>query len=271
MIGVDLDGTLLNSDHIVTPFTEQAVREAIAQGVLFTVATGKTYSSTPDLARQFDIQIPIICGNGTVVYRPDGTVLFEDPIPRELAIEAVRMARAAGVWPVVYAGRGLLASAWDANVEELVAHHEPVPEIIPDLERALATDHTPAKLVLMHQDRQTLVDFQEQLEATFAGRAQVMRSGLASVVELLPLGVTKGTALAFVLDHLGLSALETMALGDSFNDLDMIRRAGIGVAMGNAPPPVRAGADYVTGTNDEDGVGHAIRRFVLDARSVGAR
>jgi Cof subfamily protein (haloacid dehalogenase superfamily) len=271
LIAADLDGTLLNSEHQVTPLTEKAIREAISRGVLFTLATGKTFPSTQQLIRQFDIRIPVICGNGTLVHAPDGTILYENPIPRDCAIEAVHMARAAGVTPVVYAGPGLLATTWDANIDVLVEHHEPPPLIIPNLEAALENDHTPHKLILIKEgDPEAVSAFQIELKNVFAGRAQVLRSGLVSVVELLPLGVTKGTALAFILDYLDVPAQDTICFGDNCNDLDMIRRAGIGVAMGHAPEEVRDGADYVTGTNDEDGVGHAIHKFVLTPRTAGA-
>jgi len=268
LIVADLDGTLLNSEHVVSPFTERAVREAMQRGVLFTVATGKTFPSTVDVIRQFDIRIPVICANGVQVFEPDGTLLHADPIQRDYAIEAVRVGRAAGFTPVVYTERGLLSTALDENVQELLAHHEPVPEIIPDLEAALADARTAYKLVLMQRDLAAVADFQTYLEEVFRGRAQVVRSGLASLIEVMPLGVTKGTALSFILEHLGIAPEETICFGDNCNDLDMIRRAGIGVAMGHSPEDLRRNADYVTGTNDEDGVGHALYKFVLSADGI---
>ncbi|MBN1678801.1 MAG: HAD family phosphatase [Anaerolineae bacterium] len=271
LIVADLDGTLLDSEHKLTPLTEQAVHAALARGVRFTVATGKTFPSTREHIRQFNITIPVICANGTLVHAADGTILHEEPIPREYAIEAVRMAQAAGLKPVVYAGHDLLATEMDANVAEIVAHHEPVPEIVPDIEAALRDHYKPHKLILMSQDLDAVTAFQVRLANVFEGRAQVLRSGLASVVELLPCGVTKGTALAFILEYLDIPAQQTMCLGDNFNDLDMIQRAGIGVAMSHAPEAVRAGANFVTTTNDEDGVGRAIQRFILAGNNVETR
>ncbi len=268
LIVADLDGTLLNSDHVVTPVTEQAIREAMAQGILFTVATGKTFPSTVDLIDQFDIQIPLICGNGTQVFMPDGTPLHEAPIPLDYALEALRLAYEAGFTAIAYTRTGLVAERWDANVQELVDHHEPVPAMVPDLEAALKNDHKPYKLVLMNRDPGRVPEFQHHLEDVFKGRAHVLRSGLESLVEVLPPAVSKGTALAFMLDYLGIAAEATICFGDNCNDLDMIRQAGIGVAMGHSPEAVRQGADYVTGTNDEDGVAHAIRELVLSPRAV---
>lgn len=271
LIAADLDGTLLNSEHQVSPFTEQALRAAMAQGVLFTAATGKSFPSTAHLRQQFDMQVPIICGNGTLVHAPDGSILHEALVPRACAIEAIGLARAAGLTSVVTAGTELLATTWDSGVEVLVAHFEPVPRVIPDLEKALQQNYRPHKVIFVKEgDPETVAEFSATLGKVFAGRAQVLRSGLASLVELLPLDVTKGTALTFVLDYLGIPAQQAIAFGDNCNDLDMIRRAGIGVAMGHAPDAVRRHADYITGTNDEDGVGHAIHKFVLASQPVNS-
>jgi Cof subfamily protein (haloacid dehalogenase superfamily) len=120
----------------------------------------------------------------------------------------------------------------------------------------------------MNLDPQRVNQFQIELEHTLAGRAQVIRSGLITLMEIMPVGVTKGTALAYILDYLGITPRETMCFGDNCNDLDMIQMAGIGVAMGHSPEAVRMGADYVTSSHDEDGVAHAIVKFVLSTNTV---
>lgn len=271
LIVADLDGTLLDSAHQIGPLTDQAVQAAIDQGVLFSVATGKTYPSTVDVIRRYDIRIPVISNNGTVLNAPDGTVLWEDPIPLDLALESIRLARKAGILPIVYAGPDLIAAPLNGDLEAihrnariLMDHYEPPPRIVDDLERALQTDYHPHKIIFMKsEDLDAVARFQTMLEREFAGRADVMRSGLDALFEILPLGVSKANALDVLLARLGIAPDETMTLGDNSNDLAMIRLAGIGVAMGHAPEHVRAGADFVTGTNDEDGAGHAIRKFVL--------
>lgn len=263
LIVTDLDGTLLNSAHEVSPRTEAAIRAAQAQGVAFTVATGKTFPSTTALIERFDIRLPVICGNGTSIHDPAGDVIHEDPIPLDLAVEAVRFATEHGMTPVVYIEAGLVAQGWDANIEELVAHHEPAPVIAPDLVAALRNSHQPHKIILMNQNLAKVAAFQHALEERFAGQGQVLRSGLASVIELLPRGVSKATALRLILDRSGYGADETICFGDNCNDLAMIQMAEIGVAMGNSPAEVRDGADYVTASNDEDGVALALERFVL--------
>lgn len=266
LIVTDLDGTLLNSSHEVSPRTEAAIRAAQARGVAFTVATGKTFPSTVALIERFGIRLPVICGNGTSVHAVTGEVLYEDPIPLDLAVEAVTFAAEHDMTPVVYIEAGLVAPVWDANVDELVEHHEPAPEIVSDLVAALRNSHRPHKIIMMNQDLEKVSAFQDSLEERFAGRGQVLRSGLASVVELLPCHVSKATALRVILDRTGYAADETMTFGDNCNDLAMIQMAGFGVAMGNSPPDVQDGADFITRSNDEDGVALAVERFILAAQ-----
>lgn len=268
LIVADLDGTLLNSEHVVSPFTEHVIREAIAHGVLFTVATGKTFPSTREITTSFGIKIPVICGNGTQVFLPDGTPVYENPIPLELALDAIHMTASRGFTPIVYTAMGLLAPGYNANVQELIDHHEPIPDYTPDIARVLYDGQKPYKLVLMSQDWPALDQFQSELERHFEGRAQILRSGLESVLEVLPLNASKGNALKVILGRLNIMPEEIMCLGDNCNDVDMIRLAGIGVAMGHAPQDVRDAANYVTGTNDEDGVGHAIKKFVLETVEI---
>jgi Cof subfamily protein (haloacid dehalogenase superfamily) len=270
----DLDGTLLNSAHQITPMTEDAVRQAMARGVMFTVATGKTYPSTTELIDRLGITLPVICSNGVLVHAPDGTILKRHPIPRDYALEAMRLADAAGLVTVIYSGANLICREYDHNLAELVEHGEPEPVLIQDLHGAVRADIEPDKIIFMNgHDLEGVIRFQALLEERFAGRAQAMRSGLDSLVELMPLGVSKGTALDTILDVAGVTTDETMCLGDNCNDLAMLRRAGIGVAMANAPDDVRAGASYVARSNDDDGVGHAIHKFVLnnahEARRTG--
>jgi Cof subfamily protein (haloacid dehalogenase superfamily) len=270
LIVADLDGTLLNSNHEVAPFTDKALRDALARGVRFTVATGKTFPSTQRWIDQYGIEIPVICGNGTIVHAPDGSVLHDEPLQLEYAIEGIRLAQQAGLTPVIYSGPGIITTEYNASVQVLVDHHEPAPLVVADLEATLNDEHHCDKIVFINEfDLPGVAAFQKVLESVFAGRAQVLRTGLISVVEMMPLGVTKGTAMSFILDYLNIPAANVMAFGDNCNDLDMIRRAGIGVAMGHAPEAVRHGADYVTRTNNEDGVGHAIQKFVLQSNTVG--
>lgn len=279
LLVADLDGTLLNSQHRLTPRTDRALRQAIEGGVKFTVATGKTFPSTLHLIERYGITLPVITNNGTIVFNPDGSVMWEDPIPLDLALESLHMARKAGLLPIIYAGAEIVTAPLNGNhdvitenVRILMEHYEPEPRIVDDLERVMGAEFKPQKIIFMKaDDLDAVAEFQTALEARFKGRADVMRSGLDMLVEMLPHGVSKATALRVILDKTGIAPEETMTFGDNCNDLEMIRMAGIGVAMGHAPEAVRHGADYITTTNDEDGVGRAIEKFVLAPRIAQSR
>src|SRR5438552_3098682 len=111
------------------------------------------------------------------------------------------------------------------------------------------------------------VAFGRRLNPTSAGRLPISINAVFSedtFLEILPQGSSKGAALEFVAQHLGIPLSEIIAVGDNLNDLEMIRTAGLGVAMGNAPPELRAQAGYVTSTNDEGGLAEVIERFILN-------
>lgn len=268
LIVADLDGTLLNSAHVLSPRTIEVVRRAMANGARFTVATGKTFPAVRLPIETFDIRLPVICHNGTAIYAPDGALLHAQPIDRALAMDAVQMALDNDMTAVVYVDHGLISHVWDANTDEIIAHHEPEPAIVDDIVEALRANYRPYKLVLMNQDEARVIAFMQKLQAAYGERALVLRTGLASVVEVLPPGVSKGTALDYILNQIGLHAHDVLCLGDSFNDIEMMQRARIGVAMANAPLAVRESADYVTASNDEDGVALAIERFVLQSETA---
>lgn len=103
---------------------------------------------------------------------------------------------------------------------------------------------------------------EELMQQEFAGKLSIYRSA-PFFIETMPLGVEKAASLNTLLQTLGLTPAELMACGDGWNDLPMIKFAGLGVAMGNAVPPVKAAAGFVSTDNDHDGVGVAVERFIL--------
>lgn len=106
-----------------------------------------------------------------------------------------------------------------------------------------------------------------QVESLFAGRAS-LTTAIPGMLEVLPLGASKGEGVSWLLDRLGVDPAACLALGDGENDVEMLQLCGLGVAMGNAGPPALAVADAVTATNNEDGVARAVERFVLAPRGL---
>jgi hydroxymethylpyrimidine pyrophosphatase-like HAD family hydrolase len=117
--------------------------------------------------------------------------------------------------------------------------------------------------------KEVILPLVEQLETRLAGLVSIVRSGSEQNwgIEIYVPGISKQVGIAYVADHLGVKQEETMAIGDHLNDIEMLRWAGIGVAMGRSLPEVQAAADYVTASYQQDGVARAVERFVLHASS----
>jgi Cof subfamily protein (haloacid dehalogenase superfamily) len=162
----------------------------------------------------------------------------------------------------MYSGARLLTRAVTDNVVAATKnYHEPVPEAVGSLVNYVA-DMPINKIIAIGQPA-GITALRWQLTQIIRGEAQVIQAGLATMLEIVPNGSGKGPALAELLKKLNISPDEVMALGDAENDIEMIRMAGIGVAMGNASQAVKDAADFVTGTNDEHGVAQAVEKYIL--------
>lgn len=235
LIGLDLDGTVFDSQKRISPRTRSAIAAACARGVAVLPATGRPRAGLPDAF----VQIPgvryAITSNGGAVYDlAGGRCMAVDPLPKEDALWAlVRGRELGGLIDVYVEGRAYTGAA---TFEALVA-----------LTMLFTNEALRDTAFRVYQD---------------SGRFEVT-SSIPNNLELNGKGVDKGKALLTLAGLLGLDRSQVMACGDSINDLAMLRAAGLGVAMGNAAPEIAAAADVRTACNDEDGVAKAIEWYVL--------
>lgn len=261
-IAVDLDGTLLNSDHKISPRTVRVLKQAMAQGVQVILATGKTSTSREKPVRQLGLNTPGVYSQGLVLVDADGSVRFERTMDPAAARAVIAFAEAhdCDLIAVVASGTRILANRAGALVDFVIAHHEPTPDIVGPLSR-LPADTRINKLVLL-TDPARIPALRTALAAQLNGSAELVRS-MPQLLEALPAGASKGDGLRRLLESMGIDPRDVMALGDADNDLEMLTMVGLGVAMGNGNDRVKAAADFVTASNDEDGVAAAVERFVL--------
>ena len=164
---------------------------------------------------------------------------------------------------VAYSGNRILVRAKNADVMRLSdVYDEPVPEAVGAIQDIL--DETPINklLAITCGEVERINVLRGQLSGQINGQAQLVQA-LSDALEILPLGTSKGAALADVLQQMDIDPGDVLAIGDGENDLVTLSLAGIGVAMGNATPKLKEVADFVVGSNDDDGVAEAIERFVL--------
>ncbi|NLI92957.1 MAG: HAD family phosphatase [Peptococcaceae bacterium] len=261
LIAMDLDDTVLRDDLTVSKRTLQAINQARAKGVLVTVATGRMPLSCQRFIDVLDIRIPVIMCHGAIIKDMNsGEIIFRKVIDKETASEAIRIMQAEGMHCQIYLQDKVYTNQlnkWSQTWKKLST----VQSEEADLLAVLKQGESAEKIVSI--DEESLISHKYQTyQSQFEGKIHFTVSK-PNFLEMLDAGVNKGAALAFLAEMHGIKREEVLAIGDSLNDLEMIRYAGIGVAMGNARPELKKEADYVTGTNDQDGAAEAIEKFVL--------
>ena len=279
----DLDGTLLSSAGLVTPNTRDALRAAQAAGIAVYIATGKArpgamaalaasgLSLMGDAEAASSVLAPPICHistpgvflNGVLVYARKGALAFQRQLPFDAVEDALNLAAEAGVAAAAFTGDHCFALAPSPLLDALhTRYYEPLAEVLAGM-HALRAGPPPVK-ILLYASRPELIDqLRPRAEALLAGRAHIVQA-VPDMLEVLPLGASKGIGAKRLLDALGVAPGRTAAIGDGENDLDMLRGVGLGLAMANAVPSTRAAAAHVLSrSNDEDGVAEAIERYLL--------
>lgn len=270
MIGLDLDGTLLDSNKVFTEYSRKIIGEAIKRGIIVLPATGRPVTGIPKEILEFPGIRYVLSSNGArVVDMKTGKVLYERLIPYEAGKKLMELlGRFDAILEIYYDGIGY------TNVEDLKRVEQYMPSApmvqyirntrrpVEDVWEMYLREHRPTDKI-----QALFADMDERAAAFAAVREELPEiqacGALSNNLEANGKGAEKGIALLKLGEILGIPAENIMACGDGSNDIAMIRDAGFGVAMDNAIDEVKAAADYVTLSNDEDGVARAIERYVL--------
>lgn len=265
IIAMDLDGTLVKGQQGVTHRVRQAIEAARDAGIEITIATGRMFRSARRFANELRVTLPIICYQGSLVRDPvSGTTYQHHVLPTGPAQAAVEFARQRGLHVNAYIDDELYMEA-DTREGRFYAASSNVPiTFVDDLTAAVTAGST--KLVFVMDENRVLEAIAE-MDGRFGSAVQATRSH-PRFAEIVRRDVNKGRALARVAAVADVSLDQTMGIGDNLNDLDLVRSAGIGVAMGDGDPRVLAAADWITGSYEDDGVAQAIERL-LHGRARG--
>lgn len=268
LIALDVDDTILTRELFLPQATRTAIAQAQEAGVVVTLATGRMFASVKPHAESLKIQAPLITYNGALVKTLAGQVVAQQLIPKAGVIELAEMAQEEGLTLNVYVDDELHVERFN----EAVAFYLTIAKVEPHVEgdlvayaKRLPDDGGALKGLLVvepDQAKHLLPKMQER----YRGRFEVVMSH-ERFIEFMAPDISKGRALAALCSAYGISREHVMAAGDNFNDITMLQYAGLGVAVSNAPEPVRQAADVVVGTAAEAGIADAIQRFVLGACS----
>jgi Cof subfamily protein (haloacid dehalogenase superfamily) len=273
LLALDIDGTLLSSDKGISLRTRLAVAAARARGVHLVLVTGRRYPAARRVAAELGSDIPLVLHNGALIFE-GGEVVRCRPLPCPVAARAVAVGRDQGADAVVHAGQqgeGRLLVERVSPGNALLAYYleksHPDVATVEDLLQSLEASEDPLQ-VMFGGSGAAMDALFPKLAAGLRGAARLERTTYprqgVGIIDVLNPGVGKAEALAFLQRRWELTPGETLAIGDNWNDHEMLERAGLGLVMGNADPEMLALGLPVLPTNDEDGVAVAVERYILE-------
>jgi len=256
----DVDGTLVRQDKSLSPQVVAAVHRLRAAGVSFTLISARPVSGVMPLVAALDIDVPLAAINGGILFRPDKSVIAEHSIERAVVEGVFALAEGSAVDRWVFAGGQWFASSG----EGVHVEHERIASNQAPVIRADFADlyDRADKVTFVSDDRALLKALADKAVSAFGDRATIGQSQVY-YLDVTDVAANKGDGVAALAQMLGVDLADTLVLGDMDNDIAMFDRAGLSVAMGQAPDAVKVRADWVSSSNEEDGVAHAIDAFIL--------
>ncbi|WP_057912883.1 Cof-type HAD-IIB family hydrolase [Peribacillus muralis] len=238
LVALDMDGTLLNRAGEISEENRKAIKEAEDQGAFVVLSTGRSYATCSDFAKSMSLRSYLITVNGSEIYDNQGKLVERNIVDTESIQWMWELSQKHGT------------HFWAIACDKI--YRAEMPERINDSEWL--------KFGFDTEDEATRQIIMDELVAR--GNLEISNSSPTNI-EVNAFGVNKAKAIELVCSLLNITMDQVMAVGDSLNDLAMISEAKMGVAMGNAQTVVKEKADWVTATNEEDGVAKAIRKWVL--------
>ena len=257
----DLDGTMLPDGNVVSAENIAAVRRAVEAGVMVTIATGRMFEAALPVARALGVDVPIISYNGGLIKSPSGRVYEEHTVDSALAHNIIAFCKERGWYIQSYSG-GVLRYVEACDESHFYENSQKLTGEAVGWDGLFAHTEGNCKLLLVTKELSVTLARAEAVLAAFGERVDVTRSA-DCLIEIVPKGVSKASALMSLAAKLGIAIEETMAIGDAYNDLPMLKAAGKSIAMGNAFPAVKEVTDYETLTCTENGLAAAIYHYVL--------
>jgi hypothetical protein len=267
LIALDIDGTLVGEDQIIGDRTMAAVAEATRRGIAVSLVTGRMATSAVPFAEALGLSGPLVAQQGAMVRampapgsRRPGRLLYHRPLTPRVTLDIVRWCLDRELIPHFNHLEWMIVGASEERMEEYRHFVGDRLRIVPDVIVRAARPVT--KVVAIGEGNHSL-DVLDEGRARFAGRAEVTLSH-PRFLEFLAPGVSKGLGVRWLARRLGIPLAQCLAIGDQYNDLEMIVEVGHGVAMPSAPAAVQAAARFVAPAVAEEGAAQMIERIAFD-------
>ncbi|WMM25787.1 Cof-type HAD-IIB family hydrolase [Tissierella sp. MB52-C2] len=266
LVAIDMDGTLLNSDNQISERTRVAIEKAKEKGAHIVISTGRVLKSALYYSETLKLRNPIIACNGAIIVDESANVIYKKPIEKSLIKTIIDIAKHKNIYYHFYDESRFYSHV---RVEEILKFYNEGSEkstidmeVFEDIEEIIRNkDLNVYKFIFIDDNKDNLQSLRLELD-------KIDNIGTSSSwinnIEAMGYNVSKGEAVKELCTRINIKPEEVIAIGDSENDLSMIRFAGLGVAMGNGDEIIKKEADYITDTNDEDGVAKIIEKFILE-------
>lgn len=288
MIASDMDGTLLNQNREISNENVTAIKSAQAKGIIFVTATGRSYNEALRPLQKAGITCPIICANGAEIRTENGEVISSNPLMYATYELLSKLLSGLDLYFELYTNRGTYTDNPERAVSVIV---DVLKSSDPDQNERRALEKaeqrlTNGQVILTDNYQDILAEKGTEIHKLLVfsmddHKLEIAKNELLSIrelavsssadhnIEITAASAQKGLALQKFAQQRGISMQNVMAIGDNYNDLSMLKMAGVGVAMGNAEEEIKNSCRFVTKTNEEHGVAHAIQTFRFDASQAG--
>lgn len=262
MIAIDLDGTLLKKDKTISLANMRALLDAMKAGVRICISTGRAWPGAKAFVRQIGCNAPVITSNGAMLIdSSDESIMYECTLAPEVARTVYDIGNELDMTQIVWSKNVLYCNKLNAKSNDYGQRFGKMePQKVTDFDRINAEG---ILKILWFDEPGRISEVQKDLGTRITGDVNICTSNI-DLLEFFSSKVSKAAGLDRISSMYGIDSGEVIALGDGHNDIEMLHWAGLGVAMGNATDSVKAEADIVTDTNEEDGVAKIIRKYILE-------
>lgn len=265
MLVLDIDGTIYKKNFTASETVKKTLKELVNNGIRVVLATGRMFSATIKVAQDIGITEPVICYQGGYIREcnTDGCVIMQKNVPPEYTKEIINILRNNNIHCNIYMDDILVVEDDNETIKQYTDERN-VKYIVADSFDSIELKNI-NKILAIDSDPKKIENLQKNLSYTYAEDLYIIRS-TPNFCEISNKEATKGNAIRFLSEKWNIKKEEIMAIGDQDNDIEMLKAAGIAVAMGNATDDLKKIADYVTDTVDNDGVVKAIEKFIKEKK-----
>lgn len=261
LISIDLDGTTLDKKHKILPENLIALREAIVRGIKVVVNTGRHYTAALPVAEEIGVNAPLISNNGArITDISTGKLIYHCPLSKEQVLMIANECRKRGWYSAASLNSVVYSDVMPPALQKFIDEGHKLDVRVTGEDYYQGWQEADSMMVLVEGPE--IYQAQDILQGKFGDELHIAIS-MPPCMDVMNVAAGKGKSLIWLAENYGIKREEIMAIGDSFNDIDMLQAAGLGVAVANAHEALKQVADHTTIDHEQAGVAQAIKKFVF--------